>query len=104
MDFRLYFRSRQGELVHQLEAARRPRIPDPRQEGRRRLRFARRPGAEEGRLHSVRDVHQQKDLGDLVVAEFAPGRVKDADDEILVLDSRVLSIPFVVVCLILSNT
>jgi glutamate carboxypeptidase len=29
--------------------------------------------------------HPQKDTGDLTVAEFAPGRLKDADDEILVL-------------------
>ncbi|MCK7514340.1 MAG: hypothetical protein MZV70_66885 [Desulfobacterales bacterium] len=30
-------------------------------------------------------VQPQKDVGDLIVAEFAPGRVKDADDEVLVL-------------------
>ncbi|HMA53189.1 MAG TPA: M20/M25/M40 family metallo-hydrolase, partial [Acidobacteriota bacterium] len=29
--------------------------------------------------------HPQPDTGDLIVAEFAPGRVKEADDEILVL-------------------
>jgi len=83
MDFRLYFRSRQGEMVHLLKQLVTLESPTSDKKavdacGAFIVRELRRVGAKV-------TLHPQKDIGDLIVAEFAPGRVKDADDEILVL-------------------
>lgn len=83
MDFRLYFRSRQGEIVHLLKQFVALESPtDDKKAVDACMDFA----ARELRKVGCRVVsHPQKDTGDLLVAEFAPGRTKDADDEILVL-------------------
>ncbi len=83
MDFRLYFRSRQGEMVHllkQLVALESPTGDKAAVDACAALaaRELKRAGCRVATL-------PQKDIGDLVQAEFAPGRLKDADDEILVL-------------------
>jgi glutamate carboxypeptidase len=83
MDFRLYFRSRQGEMVHLLKQLVTLESPTSDKKavdacGAFVVRELRRVGAKV-------TLHPQKDIGDLIVAEFAPGRVRDADDEILVL-------------------
>jgi glutamate carboxypeptidase len=83
MDFRLYFRSRQGEIVHLLKQFVALESPtDDKTAVDACMEFA----AKEFRKVGCKVVSQpQKDTGDLLVAEFAPGRIKDADDEILVL-------------------
>ncbi len=83
MDFRLYFRSRQGELVHQLKQL--VVLESPTQDKKAVDACAAYVSRELKRIGCKVTTYPQKDLGDLVVAEFAPGRVKDADDEILVL-------------------
>ena len=83
MDFRLYFRSRQGELVHLLKQL--VVLESPTQDKKAVDACASFASRELKRVGCKITVHPQKDVGDLVVAEFAPGRVKDADDEILVL-------------------
>jgi glutamate carboxypeptidase len=83
MDFRLYFRSRQGDLVHLLKEL--VALESPTQDKKAVdacQAFAARELKKAGCKVSLLP---QKETGDLVVAEFAPGRVKDADDEILVL-------------------
>lgn len=83
MDFRLYFRSRQGEMVHllkQLVALESPTSDKKAVDAC--MSFAAKELKKVGcRVTTL----PQKDAGDLTVAEFAPGQVKDADDEILVL-------------------
>lgn len=83
MDFRLYFRSRQGELVHQLKQL--VVLESPTQDKKAVDACAAYVSRELKRIGCKVTTYPQKDLGDLVVAEFAPGRIKDADDEILVL-------------------
>jgi glutamate carboxypeptidase len=83
MDFRLYFRSRQGELVHQLKQL--VVLESPTQDKRAVDACAAYVSRELKRIGCQVTTYPQEELGDLVVAEFAPGRVKDADDEILVL-------------------
>ncbi len=83
MDFRLYFRSRQGELVHLLKQL--VVLESPTQDKKAVDACASFATRELKRVGCKITVHPQKDVGDLVVAEFAPGRLKDADDEILVL-------------------
>jgi glutamate carboxypeptidase len=83
MDFRLYFRSCQGEMVHLLEQL--VTIESPTDDKKAVDACAAFVARELKRVGCKITVHPQKDIGDLVVAEFAPGRVKDADDEILVL-------------------
>ena len=83
MDFRLYFRSRQGELVHLLKQLVMLESPTQNKEAVDAcVAFVAR---ELKKVGCKVTVQPQKDVGDLIVAEFAPGRVKDADDEILVL-------------------
>jgi glutamate carboxypeptidase len=83
MDYRLYFRSRQGEMVHLLKQL--VALESPTQDKKAVdacVAFA----AKELRKAGCRVTHvPQPDLGDLTVAEFVPGRLKEADDEILVL-------------------
>lgn len=83
MDFRLYFRSRQGEMVHLLKQL--VALESPTGD---------KAAVDACAAFTVKELRQagcrtalqpQKDIGDLVVAEFAPGKLKDADDEILVL-------------------
>jgi glutamate carboxypeptidase len=83
MDFRLYFRSRQGELVHLLKQL--VVLESPTQDKKAVDACAAFAARELKRVGCKVTVHPQKEVGDLVVAEFAPGRLKDADDEILVL-------------------
>ncbi len=83
MDFRLYFRSRQGEIVHLLKQIVALESPT---DDKKAVDGCQDFAAKELRKVGCKVVtHPQKDTGDLVVAEFAPGRTKDADDEILVL-------------------
>ncbi len=83
MDYRLYFRSRQGEMVHLLKQL--VALESPTADKKAVDACAAFVSRELKRVGCRVAVHPQKDIGDLVVAEFAPGRVKDADDEILVL-------------------
>lgn len=83
MDFRLYFRSRQGELVHLLKQL--VTLESPTGDKKAVDACAAFVVKELKRVGCRTTVQPQKDIGDLVVAEFAPGKVKDADDEILVL-------------------
>jgi len=83
MDFRLYFRSRQGELVHLLKEL--VTLESPTQDKRAVDACAVFAARELKKAGCRVNILPQKDTGDLIVAEFAPGRVKDADDEILVL-------------------
>lgn len=83
MDFRLYYRSRQGEMVHLLKQL--VTLESPTNDKRAVDACVSFVARELKRVGCRITVHPQKDVGDLVVAEFAPGRVKDADDEILVL-------------------
>jgi len=83
MDFRLYFRSRQGELVHLLKQIVALESPtDDKKAVDACVSFVAR---ELKRAGCKVTPYPQPDTGDLTVAEFAPGRLKDADDEILVL-------------------
>lgn len=83
MDFRLYFRSRQGEMVHLLKQL--VLLESPTGDKKAVDACAAFVARELKRVGCRITIHPQKDIGDLVVAEFAPGRIKDADDEILVL-------------------
>jgi glutamate carboxypeptidase len=83
MDFRLYFRSRQGEMVHLLKQL--VTLESPTQDKKAVDACASFVAKELKKVGCKVTTHPQKDTGDLVVAEFAPGNVKDADDEILVL-------------------
>jgi glutamate carboxypeptidase len=83
MDFRLYFRSRQGEMVHLLKQIVTLESPtDDKTAVDACAGFV----AKEFRKVGCKVTPQpQKDIGDLLVAEFAPGRAREADDEILIL-------------------
>jgi len=83
MDFPLYFRSRQGEMVHllkQLTALESP-TEDKKAVDACSAFLAREFRKLGGRVTTL----PQKDIGDLTVIEYAPGRLADADDEILAL-------------------
>jgi glutamate carboxypeptidase len=83
MDFRLYFRSRQGEMVHLLKQIAMLESPTG---DKKAVDACAAFVARELKKTGCRVANlPQKDVGDLTVAEFAPGRLKDADDEILVL-------------------
>ena len=83
MDFRLYFRSRQGEMVHLLKQL--TMLESPTHDKKAVDACAAFVAREFKRIGCKVTTFPQKDIGDLTVAEFAPGRLKDADDEILVL-------------------
>ena len=83
MDFRLYFRSRQGEMVHLLKQL--ALLESPTHDKKAVDACAAFVAREFKRTGCKVTTLPQKDIGDLIVAEFAPGRLKDADDEILVL-------------------
>ncbi len=83
MDFRLYFRSRQGEMVHLLKQF--VTLESPTSDKKAVDACASFAAKELKKVGCKVTTLPQKDTGDLIVAEFAPGRVKDADDEILVL-------------------
>jgi glutamate carboxypeptidase len=83
MDFRLYFRSRQGEMVHLLKQL--AMLESPTQDKKAVDACAAFVARELKRTGCKVTTLPQKDIGDLTVAEFAPGRLKDAFDEILVL-------------------
>jgi glutamate carboxypeptidase len=83
MDFRLYFRSRQGEMVHLLKQL--AMLESPTHDKKAVDACAAFVAREFKRIGCTITTLPQKDIGDLTVAEFAPGLLKDADDEILVL-------------------
>jgi glutamate carboxypeptidase len=83
MDFRLYFRSRQGEMIHLLKQI--TTLESPTNDKKAVDACAAFVARELKKIGCKVTTLPQKDVGDLTVAEFAPGRLKDADDEILVL-------------------
>ena len=83
MDFRLYFRSRQGEMVHLLKQI--AALESPTNDKKAVDACVSFVARELKRTGCKVTTLPQKDIGDLTVGEFAPGRLKDADDEILVL-------------------
>ena len=83
MDFRLYFRSRQGELVHLLKQI--VALESPTDDKKAVDACVSFTAKELKKVGCKVTTYPQKDTGDLIVAEFAPGQVKEADDEILVL-------------------
>ncbi len=83
MDFRLYFRSRQGELVHLLKQI--VALESPTDDKKAVDACVSFTAKELKKVGCKVTTYPQKDTGDLIVAEFAPGHVKEADDEILVL-------------------
>lgn len=83
MDFRLYFRSRQGELVHLLKQI--VTLESPTDDKKAVDACVAFTAKELKKVGCKVTTHPQKDSGDLLVAEFTPGGAKDADDEILVL-------------------
>ena len=74
MDFRLYFRSRQGELVHLLKQLVDARIADPGQESGRRLRGLRGAGIQEGRLQGHRSAAEGRRRPDRGRVRAGPGQ------------------------------
>jgi glutamate carboxypeptidase len=83
MDFPLYFRSRQGEMVHLLKQVTSLESPT---DDKKAVDACSAFAAREFRKHGCKvTTLPQKEVGDLTVIEYAPGRLKDADDEILVL-------------------
>ncbi len=83
MDFPLYFRSRQGEMVHLLKQVTALESPTDDKKAVDACSFF--VAKEFRKLGCKITTLPQKDIGDLTEIEFAPGRLKDADDEILVL-------------------
>jgi len=83
MDFRLYFRSRQGELVHLLKQI--VALESPTDDKKAVDACVSFTVKELKKVGCKVTTYPQKDTGDLIMAEFAPGQVKEADDEILVL-------------------
>jgi glutamate carboxypeptidase len=83
MDFMLYFRSRQGEMIHLLKQVTALESPtdDKKAVDACTAFVAREFKKIGGRITTM----PQKDIGDLTVVEYAPGRAKTADDEMLVL-------------------
>ena len=83
MDFRLYFRFRQGEMVHLLKQI--TTLESPTNDKKAVDACVAFVARELKKIGCKVTTLPQKDIGDLTAAEFAPGRLKDADDEILVL-------------------
>jgi glutamate carboxypeptidase len=83
MDFRLYFRSRQGEMVHLLKQI--VALESPTNDKKAVDACVSFVARELKKTGCKVTAFPQKDVGDLTVAEFIPSRLKDADDEILVL-------------------
>jgi glutamate carboxypeptidase len=83
MDFPLYFRSRQGELVHLLKQI--TALESPTDDKKAVDACSSFVGREFRKLGCKVTPLPQKEIGDLTLIEYAPGRLKDADDEILVL-------------------
>ena len=83
MDFRLYFRSRQSEIVQQLKQL--VTLESPTQDKKAVDACAAFVAREFRKVGCKVTTYPQTDTGDLTVAEFAPGRLREADDEILVL-------------------
>ena len=83
MDFPLYFRSRQGEMVHLLKQI--TALESPTDDKKAVDACSAFVAKEFRKLGCKITTLPQEDIGDLTEIEFAPGRLKDADDEILVL-------------------
>lgn len=83
MDFPLYFRSRQGEMVHLLKQI--TALESPTDDKKAVDACSAFVAKEFRKLGCKITTLPQKEIGDLTEIEFAPGRLKTADDEILVL-------------------
>ncbi len=83
MDYRLYFRSRQGEMIHLLKQV--TALESPTDDKKAVDACTAFLAKEFKRIGGKVTTLPQKDIGDLTVVEYAPGRAKDADDEVLVL-------------------
>ncbi|MGA2532042.1 MAG: M20 family metallopeptidase [Candidatus Aminicenantales bacterium] len=83
MNFPLYFRSRQGEMVHLLKQI--TALESPTDDKKAVDACSAFVAKEFRKLGCKITTLPQKEIGDLTEIEFAPGRLKDADDEILVL-------------------
>jgi len=83
MDFSLYFRSRQGEMIHLLKKM--VALESPTQDKKAVDACLDLVAREFKGLGCRVTILPQEEIGDLLCCEYAPGRVKDADDEILVL-------------------
>jgi glutamate carboxypeptidase len=83
MDFPLYFRSRQGEMIHLLKQI--SALESPTDDKKAVDACSSFVAKEFRKLGSKVTTWPQKDIGDLVEIEYAPGRLKDADDELLIL-------------------
>jgi glutamate carboxypeptidase len=83
MDFPLYFRSRQGEMVHLLKQI--TALESPTDDKKAVDACSAFVANEFRKLGCKITTLPQKEIGDLTEIEFAPGRLKTADDEILVL-------------------
>lgn len=83
MDFPLYFRSRQGEMVHLLKQM--TTLESPTHDKGAVDACMAFIDKEFRKLGCKTTTFPQKEIGNLLCAEYAPGRVKDADDQILIL-------------------
>lgn len=83
MDFLLYFRSRQGEMIHLLKQI--TALESPTDDKKAVDACTAFVAKEFKRIGGQVTTLPQKDIGDLTVIEYAPGRTKTADDEMLVL-------------------
>jgi glutamate carboxypeptidase len=83
MDFRLYYRSRQGEMVHLLKQI--TALESPTQDKKAVDACSAFIAREFKKIGCKVTTMPQKDIGDLTCVEYAPGRLRSADDEILVL-------------------
>jgi glutamate carboxypeptidase len=83
MDFPLYYRSRQGEMVHLLKQV--TALESPTEDKGAVDACSSFVAREFRKIGCKITTLPEKDIGDLTVIEYSPGRLKDADDEILVL-------------------
>lgn len=83
MDFRLYFRSRQGEIVHLLKQM--TMLESPTDDKKAVDACSSFVAKEFRKLGAKVTVWPQKDIGDLTFVECAPGRGRQAEEMLLVL-------------------
>ena len=83
MDFPLYYRSRQGDMVNLLKQI--TNLESPTNDKKAVDACVAFVANEFKKIGCKVTSISQKDIGDLTLAEFAPGRLKDADDQLLVL-------------------
>jgi glutamate carboxypeptidase len=83
MNFPLYYKSRQGEMIHLLKQI--TALESPTNDKKAVDACSSFVAREFRKIGCKVTTIPQKDIGDLLSFEYAPGRLKDADDEILVL-------------------